>query len=116
MKNGKLGCLLWIALLAIVGLWGYKLIDFYALSPAAIKKGINETSDQTSRIQLTGPKQAEYLERWSLWRDSSGIDFSQTTISYGFQGDTFVVQWTDTLHVPVFPSIVHDFRLKKVVI
>ena len=112
MKNGKLGCLLWAALFCIVVLWGWKLLDFYVLGPAAIKKGMNETLDQVSRMNNSQAKQVEFTQRWADWeRSSTTIQFS----SKGFQGDSFVVCWDDTLPVPMFPSIVHSFRLTRVV-
>jgi hypothetical protein len=111
MKRGKLGCLLWVTLAVFVVLWGWKLVDFYVIQPATVKKGMNETSDQVSRMQNTAAKQVEYLSVWAEWERTSDIPFTSTA----FQGDSFVVEWVDTLHVPVFPSIVHSFRLKKLV-
>ncbi|MCD4707445.1 MAG: hypothetical protein K8S62_06880 [Candidatus Sabulitectum sp.] len=112
MRNGKLGCLLWVALASIVVLWGWKLIDFYILGPAVVKKGMNETVDQVSILNNTAAKKVEFLVKWSEWRAGCSIGFTQCS----FEGDTFVVRWADTLHIPVFPSIRHTFRLKKAVI
>ena len=111
MKNGKLGCLLWFALFLIVVLWGWKLIDFYVLGPASIKKGMNETVDQVSRMNNTAAKQVEFLSRWADWERASSTPFTKTA----FHADSFVVEWVDTLHVPIFPSIVHQFRLTRIV-
>ena len=111
IRNGKMGCLLWIVLFALVSLWGFKLLDFYILKPAAIKKGLNETIDQVSIMNNTSAKQVEFLARWADWERTSGTAFTSTA----FQGDSFVVQWVDTLHVPVFPSIGHSFSIKRVV-
>jgi len=112
MVNNKSGCLLWVILFCFVILWGWKLVDFYLLQPATVKKGMNETVDMVDRIQNTSAKQVEFLSRWADYRNTSGMDFT----SASFQGDTFVVIWSDTLHVPVFPSIPHTFRLTRVVI
>lgn len=111
MKNGKLGCLLWVALFLLIVLWGWKLLDFYVLSPASVKKGINETVDQVSGINNTAAKQVEFLSRWADWKRTSSTPFTRTS----FQSDSFVVEWVDTLHVPIFPSIVHEFRLTRIV-
>jgi hypothetical protein len=111
MKRGKLGCLLWVTLGLLVVLWGWKLVDFYIIGPATVKKGMNETLDQVSRMNNTAAKQVEYLSIWADWERTSLVSFS----SAAFQGDSFVVQWVDTLHVPVFPSIVHNFKLRRLV-
>lgn len=111
MKNGKLGCLLWVALFLIIVLWGWKLINFYVLEPAAVKKGMNETLDQVSRIGNAAAKQVAFQAEWAEWERSCGTVFSITS----FSGDSFVVEWTDTLDVPVFPSIGHSFRLTRLV-
>lgn len=111
MKNAKMGCYLWVLLSLMLALWGWKLVEFYVLGPAAIKKGMNETVDAVSRMNNTAAKQVEFLSRWADWERASTIAFTATA----FQGDSFVVEWVDTLHVPIFPSIVHDFRLTRVV-
>lgn len=111
MRNGKIGCLLWTILVLIIVLWGWKLMDFYVLSPAAIKKGINETVDQVSRINTTAAKQVEFNRRWADWERTCSTVF----LSASFVGDSFVVKWDDTLHVPMFPPIAHQFRLSRVV-
>ncbi len=113
MRNAKMGCLLWVALFLMLVLWGWKLIDFYVLGPAVIKKGMNETIDQVSRMNNTSAKQVEFLSRWSEWR-RTGTTLEFTTSA--FQGDSFIVEWTDTLHVPIFPSIPHDFRLSRIIL
>ncbi len=109
--NNKTGCITWIILSCIVLLWGWKLIDFYVLKPALVKKGLNETLDSVSPAQITSARQVEFNRNWSELERNSEIDFDFT----GFRGDSFVVQWSDTLHVPVFPSINHNFVLKKLV-
>ncbi|MCK5130844.1 MAG: hypothetical protein KAR40_01665 [Candidatus Sabulitectum sp.] len=111
MKSRKLGCLLWVVLFLMMVLWGWKLIDFYVLKPAAIKKVMNETVDQVSRMRSTAARQVEFLNLWADWRRSSTTAFTTTA----FHGGDFVVEWVDTLHVPVFPSIVHGFRLTRAV-
>jgi hypothetical protein len=112
MRNGKLGCLLWIVLFCLVALTGWKLINFFILGPAAIKKGLNETVGMVDRINTTAAKQVEFSALWAVFEDSCDTEFSSTA----FQGDSFVVEWKDTLHIPVFPSIQHTFRLTRVVI
>lgn len=111
MRNGKIGCMLWAMLFLIIVLWGWKLIDFYVLSPAAIKKGLNETIDQVSPMNTTAAKQVEFNNIWADWERTCSTDF----LSASFVGDSFVVMWDDTLHVPMFPSIAHQFRLSRVV-
>jgi hypothetical protein len=111
LQNQKSGCVMWALLFALVLLWGWKLVDFYILGPAEVKKGMNETMDQVGRIQNTQAKQVQYLAIWAEYERNSEVLFSRT----GFQGDSFVVQWSDTLHVPVFPSITHSFRLTRLV-
>ncbi len=111
MRKGKLGCLLWLALFLIIVLWGWKLVDFYVLGPAAVKKGMNETASQISAMNNTAAKKVEFLVLWADWRADCPTDFTQCS----FEGDVFVVKWIDTLHVPAFPSICYTFRLAKAV-
>lgn len=107
----KMGCLVWIAAILLVILWGWKLLDFYALGPAAVKKVMNDTWSEVNAFTQTPAKQAEFLAIWSTWKREQSIPFEYT----GFIGDSFVVKWTDTLPVPVFPDITHSFRLARVV-
>jgi hypothetical protein len=107
----KLGCLIWIVLILIVILWGWKLLDFYVLGPAAVKKVMNETWGEVNSFGQTQVKQAEYLMRWNQWKREQPIPF----VYSGFSGDSFVVEWSDTLPVPVFPDITHKFRLARIV-
>ncbi len=109
--NNKTGCLMWAVLFCFVLLWGWKLMDFFILEPAGVKKDINEIVDQVGRIQNTQAKQVEFLSRWGEYRRSADRSFDQA----GFSGDSFIVQWKDTLRVPVFPSIPHTFRLTRLV-
>lgn len=107
----KLGCLIWIALILLVILWGWKLLDFYILGPAAVKKVMNETWGEVNSFSQTPVKQAEYLTRWNQWKRGQPIPF----VYSGFLADSFVVEWCDTLPVPVFPDITHRFRLARIV-
>jgi hypothetical protein len=102
----KLGCLIWIALILLVILWGWKLLDFYILGPAAVK-----TWGEVNSFSQTPVKQAEYLTRWNQWKREQPISF----VYSGFLADSFVVEWCDTLPVPVFPDITHRFRLARIV-
>lgn len=111
MLNNKFGCLMWAILFCFVALWGWKLLDFFVLQPAGVTKGINETCDMVNRIQNTSAKQVEFLSLWADYKRSTDVEFD----SSAFQGDSFVVVWHDTLHVPVFPSIPHVFRLSRLV-
>lgn len=111
MRNGKLGCLLWVALALLVVLWGWKLIDFYVLGPAAVKKGLNETLSQVNHMNNTAAKKVEFLVRWADWKADCPTRFTQCS----FEGDVFVVKWIDTLHVPVISSIHHTFRIARTV-
>lgn len=102
---------MWAVLFCFVLLWGWKLMDFFILQPAAVKKDMNEVADTVNRIQNTAAKQVEFLSSWADFERSSDMVFSTTA----FSGDSFVVEWHDTLNVPVFPSIPHTFRLTKLV-
>lgn len=103
---------MWTILFCFVLLWGWKLIDFYVLQPAMVKKGLNESMDSVGRVQTTAAKQVEFNTIWAEYERTSEIRFDFS----GFQGDSFVVQWADTFHIPVFPSIPHEFILKRLVI
>ncbi len=92
-------------------LWGWKMVDFYLLKPSMVKKMLNETMDSVSPAQTVSAKQVEFNARWSEFERDSEVSFDFT----GFRGDSFIVQWRDTLHVPVFPSISHNFVLRKLV-
>ncbi len=67
--NNKTGCLMWAVLFCFVLLWGWKLMDFFILEPAGVKKDINEIVDQVGRIQNTQAKQVEFLSRWGSTGD-----------------------------------------------
>jgi hypothetical protein len=105
------GCLVWVVLVILVLLWGWKLMDFYVLGPAAVKKVMNETWGEVNTVRQTNLKQAEYLSLWNQWRREQPILFEYS----GFQGDSFVVKWSDTLFIPVFPDITHTFRLTRLI-
>ena len=111
MLNNKAGCLMWAVLFCFVALWGWKMMDFFVLQPAGVKKGMNEVADQVNRIQNTAAKQVEYLSLWADHERSLERVFSTTA----FSGDSFIVEWHDTLDVPVFPSIPHTFRLTRLI-
>ncbi len=111
MVDNKAGCLLWMVLFVFVALWGWKLIDFYILQPASLRKDLNEVVDGVNRIQNTQAKQLEFLARWREYEESTGRVFT----TRAFSGDSFVVEWNDTLHVPVFPSIPHSFRQTRLI-
>lgn len=112
-QNGafRLGCLIWIALILLVLVWGWKLIDFYMLGPAAVKKVMNDTWNEVDSFTQTDVKQAEYLTLWNQWKREQTIPFDYS----GFEGDSFLVEWSDTLPVPVFPDITHSYRLTRIV-
>ena len=113
MVDNKAGCLLWMVLFVFVALWGWKLMDFYILQPASLRKDLNEVVDGVNRIQNTQAKQLEFLARWREYEESTGRVF--TTSKFSVNSDSFVVVWNDTLHVPVFPSIPHSFRQTRLI-
>lgn len=111
MVNNKTGCFMWVVLFVFVVLWGWKLMDFFVLQPASIKKDMNDVAESVNRIQNTQAKQVEFLSRWGEYKHSTSMVFSTSA----FSGDSFVVEWHDTLHVPVFPSIPHTFRRVRLI-
>ncbi len=112
MRNQKLGCVLWIVLFSIITLWGWKLLNFYVLEPRAVMNVMVEMGFEVNSNTNQNAKQTSFQSLWAEWARSSSITFSPQP---QFYGDSFVVVWQDTLHVPVFPSIPHEFRLTKAV-
>jgi len=111
MLNNKSGCLMWGVLLVFVVLWGFKLLDFFILRPAGVRNDLSEVAEQVNRIQNTQAKQVEFLSYWADYERSCDRVFTTTA----FSGDSFIVEWEDTLHVPVFPSIPHSFRQTRLI-
>ncbi len=111
LKNEKIGCGIWLVVVLLVVLMGYKVLDFYKIGPAVVKKGLNETIDQVHGINNPSAKKVAFNEYWADWERASMIPFIQTS----FEGDSFIVRWNDTLHIPVFPSIIKEFRISRVV-
>ncbi len=111
MLKNKTGCLMWGILFVFVVLWGFKLVEFYILQPAGVRKDLSEVAEQVGRIQNTQAKQVEFLSLWADYERSCDRVFTVTA----FSGDSFIVKWDDTLHVPVFPSIPHSFRQVRLI-
>lgn len=111
MLNNKTGCLMWAVLFVFVALWGWKLMEFFILQPAGVRKDLSEVAESVNRIQNTQAKQVEFLSRWAEYERTCDRVYTSTA----FSGDTFIVEWEDTLDVPVFPSIPNTFRQKRVI-
>lgn len=110
MKD-KTGCLMWGVLFVFVVLWGWKLVDFFILQPASVRKDLNEVVDRVNQIHNTQAKQVDFLSKWAEYERSVERVFTTSA----FNGDSFVIEWQDTIHVPVFPSIPHTFRQTRLI-
>jgi len=110
------GCVLWGAVIMFVLVIGWKLIDFYILGPAKVKRAMNTIDAHVMDTLDKGVKQSHFLTLWSELRDSpDGLPEMRYPNTAMFSGDTFIVMYEDSLPIPGFPALKHDFRLTSLV-
>jgi hypothetical protein len=110
------GCALWGALILFAVVIGWKVIDFYVLGPAMVKRAMNQVNAHVTDTLDRNLKQTEFNRLWADLRESpEGLPEMQYPNTAMFSGDTFVVMYEDSIPVPGFPAIRHTFRLRKLV-
>jgi hypothetical protein len=110
------GCVLWGVLIMLVLVIGWKLLDFYILGPAKVKRALNTIDAHVMDTINKDVKQSHFLRLWSELRDSpDGLPVEGRPYTGMFSGDTFVVVYMDTLPIPGFPPLTHRFRLTNLV-
>ena len=101
-------------MLAAVICW--KLIDFYILGPAKVKRALNTVDAHVMDTLDKGVKQSHFNTLWGELRDSpDGLpEMRRPNIAF-FSGDTFIVMYEDSIPIPGFPTLKHNFRLTSLV-
>ena len=110
------GCLIWGAVILFAAVTAWKLIDFFILGPAKVKRVMNQVYSECDDNLNPNLVQAQYLREWAELRDSpDGIPEMRAPNTATFSGDTFVVEFSDSISIPGFSPYRHTFRLSRLV-
>jgi len=111
------GCLVWLSLVLLLLAFIWKTLDFFVLNPAGVRAAVNDAYDVVRVHRGTiDAKKVRFLEAWSDIRENTTDDYVRRCSRPAFEDDSVFVDYSDTLHLPAFPDIVHDFRIYRIFI
>ena len=114
-RSGLFAFLL-VTLLMIVSV-GMKYVNIISLKPASVRGELEEMFDRVADVSPMSLMKAEFLREWGAYRSSdecSGVVAASRMYSgNGFEGDVYIVSYTDSIEFPGLPTLRIDFRIEK---
>lgn len=108
-----LGCLVTGAGILILVVFAWKCIDFFILTPASLEAEIADVYDliRLERFRTPDLKMIQFQELWNDHLAETDMDLRPTAPR--LRGDTMFMEYTDTLHFPVFGSYEKTFVVTR---
>jgi hypothetical protein len=114
-KSGVFTFLL-VVLVMIISL-AIKYAGTVSLTPAKVSSELEEVFNRVADVRPLSLQKAEFLMEWGRYRDSDecseAVSGSRTHYGNGFEGDLYVVSYTDSIEFPGFPTLIREFRIEK---
>lgn len=114
------GCLIWGALILLVGVMAWKMIDFHLLRPAAVKASLNDAYDSVRNFRGTETeRRSECRQAWDeLQSTTDNLQVQNCVGPVGndltFTDESVYVSYPDTLHFPLFGNHARIFRISRI--
>lgn len=114
------GCLIWGALILLVGVMAWKMIDFHMLRPAAVKAAVNDAYDSVRGFRGTETeRRSTCREAWDELQSTTDNRQIQNCVGpvgndLTFTNESVYVSYPDTLHFPLFGEYAKIFRISRI--
>ena len=114
-KSGVFTFLL-VVLVMIVSV-AIKYAAMVSLTPAKVSGELEEVFNGVAHVRPLSLQKAEFLREWGRYRRSDecseAVSASITHSGNGFEGDLYIVSYTDSIEFPGLPTIIRQFRIEK---
>jgi hypothetical protein len=118
MFSGRSGlyAFLLVVLVMIVSV-AIKYVNVVALTPAKVSSELQEVFSRVEGIGAISMLKVEFLKEWGEYRRSDecseAVSASQEYSGNGFEGNSYVVTYADSIEFPGFPTFHREFRIEK---
>jgi hypothetical protein len=116
--SGKSGVFVFLlAVLVMIVSVAIKYVGMVSQTPANVSGELEEVFSRVEAVRPLSLQKAEFLMEWGRYRDSDecseAVSASRTYSGSGFEGDIYVVTYTDSIEFPALPTLVRQFRIEK---
>lgn len=106
-----------LALLLLVVLVAVKVVNVMTWTPGRVRGELNDVFTQVQNISPMSLRKAEFLILWGDYRlsedCSDAVVRSRDYPGNGFDGNTYVVVYSDSVEFPGFPTFHREIRIEK---
>ncbi len=105
----------WLVLAVFVTLLclGVRFYITFVRNPGRIGGRLDAIYEGVAHIDGMSERKAQFLDRWDTFSDHMLPGEMEWDSAGRFVGDTFVVWYTDSIHLPGFDPVVHQFRIER---
>lgn len=94
-----------------------KYVSMVTLTPAKVSSELEEIFSSVEGIGTTERVKVQFLIEWGEYRRSAecseAVSASQTYSGNGFEGNSYIVTYADSIEFPGFPTLHREFRIEK---
>ncbi|RKZ10249.1 hypothetical protein DRQ25_03545 [Candidatus Fermentibacteria bacterium] len=94
-----------------------KYVSVVTLTPAKVSTELEEIFCRVEGMGSISTIKVEFLKEWGEYRRSEecseAVSASQTYSGNGFEGNSYIVTYADSIEFPGFPTFHREFRIEK---
>jgi len=94
-----------------------KYESMVTLTPAKVSRELEEVYGRVADVAPLSLRKAEFLMQWGNYRESdecsNTVSASRFYSGNGFEGDVYVVSYTDSIEFPGLPTLYRNFRIER---
>jgi hypothetical protein len=94
-----------------------KYVSVVALTPAKVSSELEDVFCMVEDMGAISIIKVEFLKEWGEYRRSDecsdAVSASQTYSGNGFEGNSYVVTYADSIEFPGLPTFHREFRIEK---
>ena len=94
-----------------------KYVSMVTLTPAKVSSELEEIFCTVEGIGTIERVKVQFLIEWGEYRRSAecsdAVSASQTYSGNGFEGNSYIVTYADSIEFPGFPTLHREFRIEK---
>ncbi len=114
-KSGIFTFLLVLLVMIVSVLLKYE--SMVTLTPSKVSRELEEVYARVADVMPLSLRKAEFLMQWGNYRNSdecsNTVSASRLYAGNGFEGDVYVVSYTDSIEFPGLPTLRRQFRIER---
>jgi hypothetical protein len=96
----------------------YKYVNMSSITPGRVSGELDMVYERVQDVRPMSLLKAQFLMEWGHYRESdecsAAVSASMNSSGNGFEGDVYVVTYTDSIEFPGFlPTIRKEFRITR---